>query len=219
MIHFLRLLAYITIGGLIFVSSGWAADMVATLPARVDFHVATNGQDTNPGTADAPFATLARAREAVREKVTAGLKADVLVLIQGGVYPQTETLTFGPEDSGTPEHAITYAAVPGEEVTLNGGRVITGWQKGPGEIWTAEIPEVKAGKWYFRQLFVNGTRAVRARTPNAPDDNGAWWKIVSSTATQAAPPAKDEPITIKVSGPIAAWKNPEDIELVLTCAG
>ena len=28
------------------------------------------------------------------------------------------------------------------------------------------IPEVAAGQWYFEQLFVNGRRAVRARTPN-----------------------------------------------------
>jgi len=28
------------------------------------------------------------------------------------------------------------------------------------------VPEVKTGRWYFEQLWVNGERAVRARTPN-----------------------------------------------------
>jgi hypothetical protein len=42
-----------------------------------DFHVAVTGSDENPGTADRPFATLARARDAVRERIRAGLKADV----------------------------------------------------------------------------------------------------------------------------------------------
>ena len=69
--------------------------------ADADFYVAADGKDSNPGTAAAPFATLARARQAVRGKVAAGFTKDLLVLIRGGIYPQTETLAFGPEDSGT----------------------------------------------------------------------------------------------------------------------
>ena len=40
-----------------------------------DFYVAPDGDDANPGTAEKPFATLARARNAVREKVAVGLTA------------------------------------------------------------------------------------------------------------------------------------------------
>ena len=46
-------------------------------------------------------------------------------------------------------------------MVISGGRRITGWKKGYGQTWTAEIPEVKAGNWRFRQLFVAGKRAVR----------------------------------------------------------
>ncbi len=35
-----------------------------------------------------------------------------------------------------------------------------------GAIWTAEIPEARAGGWYPQQLFVNGQRRTRARIPN-----------------------------------------------------
>ena len=42
-----------------------------------DFHVAVDGRDTNPGSATAPFATLARARDAVRGLVKAGFMRDV----------------------------------------------------------------------------------------------------------------------------------------------
>ena len=153
---------------------------IGTTIAKADFYVAPDGRDTDPGTLDKPFATLARARDAVRTKLAAGLAADVLVLIRGGAYQQTETLAFGPEDSGTEKHSVTYAAYPGEKVVLSGGRRITGWKKGDGEIWTAEIAEVKAGKWYFRQLFVNGQRAFRARMPKR-DDKKPWWNIKSST--------------------------------------
>ena len=147
-------------------SAGLAEERPAD-PAKADYHVAPGGKDTNPGTAAAPFATVQAARDAVRKKIRAGLTKDVLVLVRGGTYRITEAIDFGPEDSGTEKHAITYAAAPGEKVVVSGGRPITGWKKGEGEIWTAEIPEVKAGKWYFRHLFVNGYRAIRARTPNA----------------------------------------------------
>ena len=95
--------------------------------------------------------------------MAAGLDHDVVVQISGGVYPQTEMLLFGRDDSGNEKYSITYAATPGERVVLSGGRTIADWKKGPGQIWTAELPEVKAKRWYFRQLFVNGQRAVRAR--------------------------------------------------------
>jgi len=131
-----------------------------------DFYVAVGGKDTNAGTAAAPFATLARAREAVRGKIKDGLTQDIVVEIRGGTYPVAETLTFGPEDSGTEKYSITYAAAPGEKVVLDGGRRIGGWKKGTDRIWTAVLPEAKAGTWYPRQLFVDGQRAIRARTPN-----------------------------------------------------
>ncbi|MBN2293000.1 MAG: right-handed parallel beta-helix repeat-containing protein [Pirellulales bacterium] len=193
---------------------------IETTVAKADFHVATDGKDTNPGTAEKPFATLARACGAVRKKIAAGLRADMLVLIRGGTYRQTETLAFGPEDSGTDKHSVTYAAYPGEKVLLSGGRQITGWKKGDGKIWTAEIFEVKAGKWYFRQLFVDGQRATRARMPNRNDDK-PWWNIVSSSIERhptgsrlPIPPPEGKPIILGVSGPIKAWNNVSDVELV-----
>lgn len=180
-----------------------------------DFYVAPDGKDANPGTADKPFATVARARDAVRQKVAAGLEHDVVVSIRGGVYPQTETLVFGPEDSGTEKYSITYAAVAGERVVLSGGRMITGWKKGEGEIWTVELPEVKAGEWYFHQLFVDGQRAIRARTPNAGvgDWPGGWNLIPGANNSDA----HDAIVTLGVNHPIQAWKNLTDVEVIWIC--
>jgi hypothetical protein len=176
----------------------------AAIP-RADFYVAPDGKDTNPGGLDSPFATLERARNAVREKVAAGLTKDVLVLVRGGTYQQMNTLAFGPEDSGTKEHTITYAAYPGEKVVLSGGRQIAGWKKGDGNIWTAELPAVKSGQWYFRQLFINGRRAIRARTPNV-DDKAPWW-IVETAAGQP-------PFQVTVNGHVPACANVGDVEFI-----
>jgi hypothetical protein len=133
--------------------------------AKADFYVATGGKDTNPGTLEAPFATLARAQRAVRALAAKGLRKDVLVLIRGGVYRIEKPLSFDARDSGTGKHSVTWAAFPGEKPVVSGGRPITGWRK-KGKLWVAEVPEAKSGKWTFRELFVNGRRATRARAPN-----------------------------------------------------
>ncbi|NLB95817.1 MAG: hypothetical protein GX785_08920 [Armatimonadetes bacterium] len=141
----------------------------------VVFHVATNGNDSwsgrlpepNRARTDGPFATITRARDAIRQlKAGGGLNAPVEVRLRGGVYTITETVTFLPEDSGTKECPISYVAAPGERPVLRGGRRITDWRPYQGKILCADLPEVKAGRWYFRQLFVDGARQVRARYPN-----------------------------------------------------
>jgi hypothetical protein len=186
--------------------------IIAILPlgwssaAGADLCVSPGGNDANPGTAAAPLATLAGARDAVRRLKAGGLDHDVVVSIRGGVYPQAKTLRFGPEDAGDERHSITYRAAPGEKVVLSGGRRITGWKKGDGPIWTAELPEVKAGKWYFRQLFVDGRRAVRARTPNA----GEWWTLKPVGKNSDA---NDATITMMADHPIRVWKNVTDVEV------
>jgi hypothetical protein len=177
---------------------------------RANFYVATDGQDQGPGTQDQPFATLARARDAVRDLIKAGLKADVTVLIRGGMYELAEPLTFGPEDSGTEQFAVTYRAYPGESVVVSGGRHIAGWQRGDGDLWVAQVPGVREGQWYFRHLFVNGRRAVRARTPN-PDADPPCWQLqgaslsedLTSHTYQFAPDQLRE------------WRNLSDVEAVV----
>ncbi len=217
------LAAFMTMAGVVLAGSegtkqaGAKEDLPGATPAKEaqamkpDVYVAVDGNDRNPGTKKKPFATLAKAREAVRGKIKAGLTKDLLVEIRGGTYPLTETLTFGPEDSGTEKFSITYAAAPGEKVLLSGGRTITGWKKGTNELWTAEIPEVKAGQWYPRQLFINGQRAIRARTPNV-DDKTPWWIIKTATFTEPTDGAIPY-YTLSVNHPIQAWKNPTDIEI------
>jgi hypothetical protein len=140
---------------------------LATAGFAKDFHVAPQGVDSNPGTKNQPFGTLAHARDVVRQEISRGLQEDVTVYLRGGVYELADTLAFGPADSGDSSHAITYAAGEGEKVVVSGGRRIKGWEKGADGIWSAAIPGAKDGAWHFRQLFVNGKRAIRARTPEA----------------------------------------------------
>ncbi|MHB8993654.1 MAG: right-handed parallel beta-helix repeat-containing protein [Armatimonadota bacterium] len=154
---------------------------VLAAPARETvFYVSPGGNDAWSGTVasaakggnDGPFATLVRARDAVRElKAKGRLRAPVVVRLRGGKYYVTEPVVFRPEDSGSERYPITYAAYPGEKPELIGGRRITGLKPaGKGQL-AVLLPEVKEGKWSFRWLFVNGQRQIRARYPNfVPSD-------------------------------------------------
>jgi parallel beta-helix repeat protein len=144
-----------------------AAEQTNRRPAT--FYVATNGNDQwsgrlatpTPDRTDGPFASVGRAREALR-RAPGGCAQ-----IRAGVYYLSEPLTFGPDDSGTPQSPTSLVAYPGEKPELVGARPITGWQRGADRTLSVELADVRAGKWYFRQLFVDGQRQIRARYPNA----------------------------------------------------
>lgn len=154
--------------------------LAVTLTARADLtlYVSPQGGDGNPGTMDKPLATLARARDLLREQRRNGsLREPAQVVVRAGTYYFPEPLVLGPEDSGTAEAPLTFRAAPGEKAVLSGGRAITGWRRFQDKIWVAHLPEVAAGRWYFRQLFVNGQRQIRARFPNfdpADPYRGGW---------------------------------------------
>ncbi len=183
--------------------AGFLLGLAAVPALSGEFYVAPGGSDTGAGTKDKPFATLARARDAVRQ-AKAKLKEPMKVLLRGGTYYIQEPVVFGPEDSPAADCPVIYEAYPGEKPVISGGRLITGWKRGEGESWTAEIPAVKEGKWYFRQLFVNGKRRGRARLPRQ-----GLYKI----AAGADPPKRA--FKFKPGEINPKWRNLNDVEVVL----
>jgi parallel beta-helix repeat protein len=123
------------------------------------FHVATNGSDNAPGTLAAPFRSPAAAVKAARSQRTTA--DDISIFLHNGRFALSEPLKLSAIDSRT-----TIAAFENDKPVLSGGRRITGWKKVRDNLWQAEVVDVRAGQWYFRQLFINGQRATRARTPN-----------------------------------------------------
>lgn len=153
---------------------------VTTAHARtLVLNVATNGNDQwtgnlsapTPNGQDGPLATLGAALNAARAARArlAGQPGGVTILLRGGTYELERPVGLLPIDSGIDAaRPLLIAAYPGERPVLSGGRRITGWQpvdKKPGQ-WQTTVPEVREGKWCFHQLFVNGRRKQRARTPN-----------------------------------------------------
>ena len=114
---------------------------------------------------DGPCASLAGARDAIR-RLKERRAEPIRVVVAEGVYRLGESFVLTPEDSGTANSPIIYEAARDARCVFEGGRQITGWRPVGGGRWAARIPEVTSGNWYFEQLWVNGRRAVRARTPN-----------------------------------------------------
>ncbi|MBN2292305.1 MAG: right-handed parallel beta-helix repeat-containing protein [Pirellulales bacterium] len=134
----------------------------ASLLSAQGFYVSLEGSDDNPGTKAKPFRSLAAARDAVR-KVNRDMDGDIVVYLGGGVYPISETVKFGPEDSGFNGHKVIYRAAEGEKPILTGGVAVTGWKLHDKD---KNIYRAPAPKTVFRQVYINDKPGVRARTPN-----------------------------------------------------
>jgi len=134
----------------------------AAAPATRTFWVSPSGSDESPGTEAQPFKTLEKARTAVRA-VNANMTGDLLVILRGGTHALVQTLVFEPKDSGTNGHHVIYKSPPGETPILSGGKRIIGWTPDTGSRWKAPTDIDN-----FRQLYVNGVRALRARGSAPP---------------------------------------------------
>jgi hypothetical protein len=166
---------------------GSASDLWATPDASpaASFFVAINGNDNwsgklaepNAAKSDGPFATLERARNAVRELKGTTSNQGITVMVRGGKYYLAQTFKLGAEDSGWPGFPIRYQAYEGEKVILSGGIKVSGWKSYKGQILQTSLPATKGGEWKFRQLFLNGERQIRSRYPKYDAKNplyGGW---------------------------------------------
>lgn len=144
-----------------------AAALFSFHVSALDLYVAPTGKDSNPGTKDQPLASLTGARDAIRSLRTKGPLAEgVTVLIQPGTYPMVEPLVLTPADAATAASPVVFTAAPGGKVAFIGGVEIGGFKQVNDKLWKTTVPQTTAFGWQFEQLYVNGRRAVRARTPN-----------------------------------------------------
>ncbi len=154
-----------------------------------------------------PGESLTAARDAAQ-------KGDRIVL-NGGTYRLGTPLQFGPQNSG-----VTWMAAPGEKPVISGGVVVTGWTADTGGRYKATVNLDN-----FRQLWVNGERAKRARG-EVPANMADWGKIEATVKKGVNPPGTTGtpgyvPCELDKISPagytttdvkLLDWKNPQDIE-------
>ncbi|MFF4361492.1 RICIN domain-containing protein [Streptomyces sp. NPDC001604] len=182
-----------------------AVVFAAVLPATPAYAATTNfyvdpvnGSDSNSGTSTASaFKTIQAAQAAVRA-VNANMSDDIVVNLRGGTYPLTAPISFGTSDSGTNGHTVVYQAYNGETPVITGGKAITGWTAAANGEYKAPV-----GSLNFRQLYVNGVRATRARFP----DLGSDFQLQGSDKTNKL---------LKVlSSQVSNWNNLSQVEMML----
>lgn len=137
------------------------------------------------------------------------------VILRGGTYRLDQTLELGPRNSGA-----TFMAAPGEKPVLSGGIVVTGWTADKNGRWKATVNLDN-----FRQLWVNGQRARRARG-DVPAGMEFWGENKATVITYDNPPGLTgtpgyQPGKLDQIAPagytttdssLAGWKNPGDME-------
>jgi len=174
---------------------------VAATP-KADFCVSPGGSDADEGTLSSPFATLGRARDAVRE-LKKSRKTDILVWVRGGTYQLSETVVFGLADSGEGEQTITYAAYPGEKPVFSSGREIKGWKR-----VTSKLPGLpKKPQGHVQVADASG------RFFTLYDAEGMLPRARSAGFIPPKDGSKDE--FHFPAGRLKAWPNLEDIEIVV----
>lgn len=200
-----------------------------------DFFISPQGNDgwtgklaaPNADNTDGPFATLRRARLAVRV-VKSGQYRDIHVLIRGGEYRFAATEVFTPADSHYDSFAVYYMSYPGEEPVFSSDLEVTGWQlatdvpglpaTAQGKVYRAPIPRLPEGKARFYTMYDNGRPVPRARSKGfvptkdikGGDGGGMDFKgVVEADRTSLWFPP----------GALRAWPNLDDIEVVVEPVG
>jgi hypothetical protein len=160
--------------------------------------VAPSGNNTNDGLSEInAVATIDKGLEIVRTKNIKNLS------IKGKHRIETP-IVLTPKDSGL--------TVTGHGI-IDGSRIITGWNPYKNGIWQAEIPEVKEGKWYFRQIYVGGEFRQRAKTPNE-----GFYRVAAcpeGTPKTTGYSIHCQSFEFKPDDINPNWKNINDIEVIV----
>ena len=98
---------------------------------------------------------IEKALQQAREERRLNNATDIYLRLQEGTYYLNQPITVRPEDSGT-------RIVADGKVIISGGVKISGWKK-EGKLYVAEVPDFDGRPLEFRQMYVNGTKAIRAR--------------------------------------------------------
>jgi L-rhamnose mutarotase/Right handed beta helix region len=146
----------------------------------VDIFVAVNGSDLNDGSKEKPLATvsaaLRKARE-LRRLNDLSIANGIHIIIKGGTYNLYEPIVLKPEDAGTALSPTYIEAVTNETPIFSGGSRISNWKlltakvaglpvAAQGRVWAADVPLTAGRLSEFRQLWVNDSKAIRAKSMN-----------------------------------------------------
>jgi Right handed beta helix region len=186
-----------------------------TSAAGADLYVSPGGNDGNPGTLGAPFASITRARDAIRAFAqSGGLPAGgVTVWLRGGYYNLASPIIFDGRDAGTEAKPIVYTAWPGEQVNITGGRSLDPAAftlvTSSSPIWSRLDPAAR-GQVYEINLWSRGITdlgTLKPRGYHLPNTSALELFINGRPMTLARWPNRDQPLARTVGSNTAYQMN------------
>ncbi|MBR3836275.1 MAG: right-handed parallel beta-helix repeat-containing protein [Clostridia bacterium] len=146
-----------------------------------DLVVAPDGNDSNPGTVEAPLKTLEKAKELLK---TLSTDETVTVWFREGTYTISETVKFTSADKSN----VLYRSYPEENVVFSGSKVITGWSETVINGVNAFVKdvEINSDEDYFRSLFKGDKSLPRSTYPKE-----GMFKVADPSESEAVPNAHD----------------------------
>ncbi|MGB9689392.1 right-handed parallel beta-helix repeat-containing protein [Thermogutta sp.] len=199
-------------------------------------HVAPHGNDAHSGTADAPLASLAAARDRIRQirKEQSLPRGGITVLVHRGIYRMSETLELTEEDSGTADSPIVYRAADNETPVFTGGTVLTGAEPVRDHAIRDRLPQSVRDKVLQIDLRANGIKDLGSLGPRGfglagypahpwvdvyfndrPGTLARWpnegFLAIQGLATPAGDAGAGKPAVWKVEGRPLGWAPSDDI--------
>lgn len=152
----------------IFLFCGICGSSLAGSAKTIDIYVSqsTSNIERGEGSKDHPFVSFRQVTDFLEHLRSEKNETPVNVWIASGVYELNHPLRLTAKENSISNGMVTFRSWGEGNVVLSGGKHITDWKEIEPNHWVAELPEVKNGNWYFRQLFAGHNRLTRARTPN-----------------------------------------------------
>ncbi len=192
----------------LFCFTAFPAEVSAATQAT--YYVSPTGSDSNPGTIDAPFKTITKARDVVRN-INKNMTGDIYVYLRGGDYRITSTITFGSADSGTNGYRIYYQAYQGETPVLNGSTKVTGWTQHSGSIYKATLNRSTK----LRYLYVNDKRAQMTKKTVKGQGGYGTYTVTKGQASWAwTSGSNSDGVKYSTSDVPEITSNKDDLEIV-----
>ncbi len=200
----------------------------ATPVFAVDWYVAPVGNDAwsgllaEPNTAgtDGPFASLNRARDAVRIQLATDAAKPNVVNVRAGTYRLKAALELGEKDSGTASAPVVWRGYEKERPRVTGTLPLVDWEpaglEGRPSALKIKLPE-KQDLALCKQLLLRGKRLPIARYPNADESDpitkgwafagGKDWPMYADI------PGEDKHTLQVRPADQRSWGHPEDAEV------
>ena len=138
-----------------------ALSTLLSCSSPTEIHVSPKGDDHATGTRAHPFKTLTRAQTEVLNRARSLENSQLRVILHEGIYQIQEPLHFSWKDEAGSNNTLIWMAAPNETPIISGAMPLKAKTSPDGLITTSY-----SGLDNRFDLYVNGQRAQRARTPN-----------------------------------------------------